>query len=263
MTDDPGSYALTRFNATSHGILARCTVLPWESGEEYGQLLAALTEEHQPCGPTEEHLVGEIAGVIWRKRRLRMAEGAAHRSRLRQTFAPYGDTASSAVAHLGQTGDGEQVAEAVRAGDAATAEAIADVDEDTAMTRSALALLGTKGKGALQEALAALREDTRGWWEGILADGGQGHDRDGHRYAADVGSLERFLDDEVMPWLIKARARLVNRPLIREQAWGESLDANQLERLGRYEVHLDRKLERMLAMLYRLKELRRPQVEEG
>jgi hypothetical protein len=32
---------------------------------------------------------------------------------------------------------------------------------------------------------------------------------------------------------------------------------DKLERLGRYEVHLDRKLERMLAMLLRLKELRR------
>jgi hypothetical protein len=32
---------------------------------------------------------------------------------------------------------------------------------------------------------------------------------------------------------------------------------HKLERLGRYEVHLDRKLERMLAMLLRLKDLRR------
>jgi hypothetical protein len=30
----------------------------------------------------------------------------------------------------------------------------------------------------------------------------------------------------------------------------------EIERLGRYEVHLDRKLERTLAMLLRLKELR-------
>ena len=54
-----------------------------------------------------------------------------------------------------------------------------------------------------------------------------------------------------------------SRPLVREQAFGESLDVNQLERLGRYEVHLDRKLERMLAMLFKLKELRRQQAEEG
>jgi hypothetical protein len=47
-----------------------------------------------------------------------------------------------------------------------------------------------------------------------------------------------------------------DRPLLREQAFGESLDPDKLERLGRYEVHLDRKLERMLAMLIRLKDLR-------
>ncbi len=43
-----------------------------------------------------------------------------------------------------------------------------------------------------------------------------------------------------------------NRPLIREQAFGESLDSDKLERLGRHEVYL----ERTLAMLLRLNELR-------
>jgi hypothetical protein len=46
---------------------------------------------------------------------------------------------------------------------------------------------------------------------------------------------------------IKIGGGEINRPLIREQAFGESLDPDKLERLGRYEVHLDRKLERMLA----------------
>ena len=55
---------------------------------------------------------------------------------------------------------------------------------------------------------------------------------------------------------------LANRPLIREQAFGEALDPYKLERLGRYEVHLDRKLERMLAMLLRLKDLRQGTVDE-
>ena len=44
--------------------------------------------------------------------------------------------------------------------------------------------------------------------------------------------------------------------MIRDQAFGEAFDPDKLERLGRYEVHLDRKLERMLSMLIRLKELR-------
>ena len=49
---------------------------------------------------------------------------------------------------------------------------------------------------------------------------------------------------------------LFRSPLIREQAFGEALDPDKLARLGRDEVHLDRKLERMLAMLLRLKDLR-------
>jgi hypothetical protein len=44
--------------------------------------------------------------------------------------------------------------------------------------------------------------------------------------------------------------------LLRAQAFGEAVDPDRLERLARYEVHLDRKLERMLAMLLKLRELR-------
>jgi hypothetical protein len=37
--------------------------------------------------------------------------------------------------------------------------------------------------------------------------------------------------------------------LIRDQAFGEALDPGKLEGFARYDVHLDRKLERMLTML--------------
>jgi hypothetical protein len=52
-------------------------------------------------------------------------------------------------------------------------------------------------------------------------------------------------------------AQEANRPLIWEQVFGVSLDLDKLERLGCYEVHRERKLERMLAMLPRPKGLRR------
>jgi hypothetical protein len=77
------SYETTRFNALRHGVLSRHTVLPWEDRSEYLTLLAALVAEHAPDGPTEEHLVEELAGIIWRKRRLRMAEAAVYREKLR------------------------------------------------------------------------------------------------------------------------------------------------------------------------------------
>ena len=81
---ETGGTEITRFNALRHGVLSRYTVLPWEDADEYHALVAALVAEHAPQGPTEEHLVEELAGILWRKRRLRLAEAAAHRRGLEE-----------------------------------------------------------------------------------------------------------------------------------------------------------------------------------
>ena len=79
-----GNYEATRFNALRHGVLSRYAVLPWEDRSEYDALLSALVSEHAPDGPTEEHLVEEVAGIIWRKRRVQLAEAAIYREKLRK-----------------------------------------------------------------------------------------------------------------------------------------------------------------------------------
>jgi hypothetical protein len=48
--------------------------------------------------------------------------------------------------------------------------------------------------------------------------------------------------------------------LLRSQALGQALEPDRLEGLARYEVHLDRKLERTVTMLLKLKDLRGPVV---
>jgi hypothetical protein len=88
LPSESGGTDITRFNALRHGVLSRYAVLPWEDEKGYNILLGALVVEHKPQGPTEEHLVEEIAGIIWRKRRLRLAEAAAHRRGLEGTLAP-------------------------------------------------------------------------------------------------------------------------------------------------------------------------------
>ena len=125
------------------------------------------------------------------------------------------------------------------------------------MTRRALELLGSQRKDRYETALAALRSDTRDWWADHLVREPDELDQDEEPATPDEAGLRRFLESEVASWFETRRKELANRPLIRDQAFGESLDPDKLERLGRYEVHLDRKLERMLAMLFRLKELRR------
>jgi hypothetical protein len=247
---------ITRFNALRHGLLSRYTVLPWEDADEYGALVGALAAEHAPRGPTEEHLVEELAGILWRKRRLRLAEAAVHRCGLAETFSPHRKTKQAALAHLGASDHSEGVSDAVRATAADTKEALADITADEAMTRRALDLLGSSRNDAYEAALAALSEGARKCWADMLARKPDKLQKGEEPSTADATSLRGFLETVVLPWLESRKKELANRPLIREQAFGEALDPDKLERLGRYEVHLDRKLERMLTMLLRLKDLR-------
>jgi hypothetical protein len=248
---------ITRFNALRHGVLSRYTVLPWEDADEYQEIVAALVAEHAPQGPTEEHLVEEIAGVMWRKRRVRLAEAAAHRRGLDGTLAPYRETVRAALVHLDTTGQSERVVDAIRATAANTEDDMADMAADEAMTRRALDLLGSKRNDAYEAALAALREDTQEWWADILAGNPDEMEEGEEPATADIEGLRGFLEGEVLPWFENRKKELANRPLIRQQAFGEALDPDKLDALGRYEVHLDRKFERMLAMLLRLKDVRR------
>jgi hypothetical protein len=256
LPDHTAGTEITRFNALRHGVLSRYTVLPWENSDEYRAVLDALLAEHVPQGPTEEHLVEEIAGILWRKRRLRLAEAAAHRRGLEHTLGPYRETAKAALVHLNMSGESESASDAVRATAADTDEDMADMEAVEAITRRALDLLGSRRNDAYEAALAVLREDTKDWWADVLGRDPDEIEEGEEPATADVEGLRRFLEGEVLDWFENRKKELASRPLIREQAFGEALDPDKLERLGRYEVHLDRKLERMLTMLLRLKDLR-------
>ena len=249
------SYEMTRFNAVKHAILSRYTILPWEDETEYGELLDALVGEHKPQGPTEEHLVEELAGILWRKRRLRMAECAAYRQGLNDTFQSFNHTGEAALAHLGG-GDDVRVREAVRAGPEDTERDLRDLDEDQAMTERALKVLRSGKADAYDKAISVLREDTRDWWKEKLTLELDDYEEGEAPYTSDASGLLRFLQSELFSWYESRRKELANWPLIQSQAFGEALDPQRLDKLARYEAHLDRKLERMLTMLVRLRELR-------
>src|SRR3954470_18995973 len=125
---------ITRFNALRHGVLSRYTVLPWEDAGEYCALLAALVAEHAPQGPTEEHLVEEVAGILWRKRRLRLAEAAAHRRRLADTLEPHRKTVKAALVLLDDPDPAERVVDAIRATAGDTEQDVREMEADEAMT---------------------------------------------------------------------------------------------------------------------------------
>ena len=252
-----GNYELARFNALRHGVLSQHTVLSWEDGEEYLLLLGAFVAEHKPQGPTEEHLVEELAGVIWRKRRLRLGERAAHHRALMSASDRDQRTAEAALIGVAEDVEVDSIDDAIRSPEQQTPEDRADLEDDQAMTGEALRILASPSLSAYSRALAALRDDTRRWWQEQLGWNPDDYEEDQTPYGADAESLRRFLEAEILPWYEKRRQEIEYRPLIRAQAFGETVDPNRLDRLARYEVHLDRKLERMLAMLFKLQELRR------
>ena len=103
---------------------------------------------------------------------------------------------------------------------------------------------------AYARGLAALREDTRSYWLECLDD-------DGLHYKPTAEALEAWIRRHWAEWFDGPIAELEHRDVIREQAIGSAYATQRLEATARYEVHLDRKLERTLAMLIRLRELRR------
>jgi hypothetical protein len=249
---------ITRFNALKHGILSRYTVLPWEDEDEYRVLIDALVVEHAPSGPTEEHLVEELAGILWRKRRLRLAEGAVYRRGLKDALRPHSETTEAALVHLDAGEQTERTIEAVRATPEETRQDVKELGEDRAMTEKALKLLRAGKPGAYEKAIEALQPDTRRAWEEQLEEWEPDDYEEGQEpYTADAASLQRYLETVICPWYETRRKGLENRPLIHSQAFGEALDPDRMQGLARYEVHLDRKLERTLTMLIRLQDLRR------
>jgi hypothetical protein len=333
-----GGYGLARWNAVRHGLLARETVLPWEDRAEYERLLAALDAEHRPEGPTECHLLEELAGVVWRKRRLRLAEGAAAGQGL-------GGFARSLREEADDARDGAAAARELEAALAATPEDtrrdLAALARDRAAGARALDLLRTPGAGALEDALeaalAALDPATRDRWErrrlghddeprtareklaakiallasrmqpapasaaasGAAPAGASAAESDAEPGAesgaapasdwmpdweedseadweaeseAESGAASgsgaaptpadeararaRFLETEAADGYRRREAALRGRGALRARALGQAHDPARLAGLARYETHLDRKLERTLALLHRLRELR-------
>ena len=242
------SYELVRFNAMQHGILSRYTVLSHEDGGEYQVLLSALLEEHQPAGMTEVHLVEELAGIIWRKRRVLQAEGANINQGLKGA-AKNSESVIPAAApfETGLTGKNTDLRDLVGMTPEEIAVSQRDTRHDLEMTQKAAAILRRGGANAYDKALRALLPDSREWWQQYVED---------EQYTATAEGLADFIREHIEPICMVMEKEARHHEAIKAQTLGEGLQVHRLEKLTRYETHLDRKFERTLAMILKLKELR-------
>jgi hypothetical protein len=194
--------------------------------------------------------------VIWRKRRLRMAEAAAYREELRSdaasSYEPDNIAGAALLPFTGKHKCKADTARAIAAAPADTARDLREVKRDQGMTQRAWNILQAGGADAYERALAALWDDTRAAWAECLA---EPPDRF-HIYKPTAEALHGWIDRNWMEWYEQPIAELQHRDAIRDQALGVAYGTRDLDTPARYEVHLDRKLERMSAMLVRLRELR-------
>lgn len=242
------NYEAVRFNAMTHGILSRYTVLSHEDGDEYRALLAALVHEHQPAGATEAHLVEELAGVIWRKRRVLQAEGANINQGLKGAARDAESVIPAAAPfELGLSGKVTDIRDLVAMTPADVAERQRDARHDLDATQKAAAILRRGSANAYDKALRALLPDSRDCWQEYVED---------EEYPATVDGLADFIRQHLEPLCIGMEKEARHHEAIKAQTLGEGLQVHRLEKLTRYETHLDRKFERTLAMLLKLKALR-------
>ena len=252
----PSGYESSRFNAVRHGVLSQYIVLPWEDEKEYRTLLEALVAEHQPKGPIESHLVEELAGIMWRKRRLRLAEIELHQDALKRATDNFLQGVEGALRRI-TPNHPHPFAALSSASQEEHGQYLADVEDYRAQVLKALRLLKGSSHDAYKRGLAALPGHTREWW-GQQRDWRQKNEKvPGPSFDETAESLHEFLETKVLPWCDRCRQLVEDRSTINAKAFAEAVSHDGIEKLSRYEVSLDREFERKVAMLLKLQDLRR------
>lgn len=251
-------YAAVRLNAVRHGILSRETVLPHESRQDFEFLLNELQNEYAPNGQTEKALVEELASILWRKRRVLAAEGAQINSGIACVMTNSLRLANHATPFLPKITGNELLG-----GETLPVREILALDTDGLERRMATfratcesvdksrQLLSLGGRGAARKALEALPSSLTDLW----------YAKD--RYGETIYQVDRFLENEVLPHLAEEKRLLENADSLRRQALGSAVSGLPFESIARYEAHLDRKFERTLSMLIKLKAMKTVPVDDA
>lgn len=255
---EKNAYEAARLNAVKHGILSRETILPHESVQDYESLLNALRAEYVPNGPTENALVEELASILWRKRRVLAAEGAQINSGIDRAMGNSLRIANTATPFLPKiTGNEFLDAESLPVREILALDADGLEQRRQALgaeykaVSKARQLLTQGGRGAARKALETLSNSLTDLW----------YSKD--RYSETIYQVDRFLENEVLPHLSKEQRLLENAESLRHQALGSAVAGLPFESIARYEAHLDRKFERTLSMLLKLKTMKAVPVDEA
>lgn len=226
-------------------------LLPWESAAGFRALEAEFRQDHAPIGATELALVDRLVWIEWRRRRLALAERAAHAAALSDRLGNPKRILERAGVGTAEIQSRLDVAEIAHGGVNDDARDRIRHEADREASERALQVLENGGAGVYHSAVKALHPDTRDWWNEELA--GEAPESAAEPTAA---GLSRFLREQVTAADADIAAADAARPAVRIQAWGESLDPDRIERLLMIDARLDRQFEKALSLLIQMQRFR-------
>lgn len=238
------SYELTRLNAVTHGILSKETVLPHESREEFESLRSQYEADFTPSNATERTLVEELASIVWRKKRLLKAENAKINTGLAGTLNLSARLLNSA-APLSLHIENEEIEarEFLKLSTQELEEKFKDLETEEQKRQQAEEILSRGGRNCTKRASECLGDFLLNFWYS-------------DEYAQnDRYELSVFLSGKAKTTIKQIQAVIKHVSEIKEQALGNAINQVNFDSFARYEAHLDRKYERTLAMLIKLKSI--------
>ena len=231
----------------------RGALLPWESEDAFEHLADQWRATYSPQGPAEAAPVNQLIWIDWRRQRVRLSERALHvaqlyaRSGITKDYGTSDGLVKRALAcqtYRLRKYDSRTAIATDRDDDRELAAYAEDVGE---RTRKALEVIDAGGTFA--DTIAYLEEDTLEWWDDEQAG-------DDARFSADARGLRNFIEMKLLPWLEGLGKEASERPEVRVQAHGESLNPARLGVLYALDERLTRQFEKTLAMLIKLQDLR-------
>ena len=238
---------ISRFNSLKHGVCSEVTVLPHESIDEYESLLGKFMEEYAPKGPTQTALVQDLASIVWRKHRVQVAECASINTGLARTLREPLRLINSAspfrlnVREYDNDGVGGPIRKLLSLDDMGMQEYRAHLQASQESLQKARERLEIGGRGAARQAIELLAPSLQDLWFGA------------DRYSDTIDEVDRFIEHEAQPKVQQEEEIFSCVQALRQQALGSALNALPFDLITRYEAHLDRKFEKTLSMLIKLK----------
>jgi hypothetical protein len=254
-------YDASKYNALKHGVLSKYTVMHWENREDYDALLSSLIDEYKPTNATEEHLVEELAGIIWRKMRLRYAEMASLQSSLSRNiggdFFSIKESLKEALLTSSEDTKFLNIKKAVLVSEEETMNELTKTNNKFKCCLLSEQIIAESN--SYDDALVVLdEEDQNNWINNWLGEDEEDQEQSSDEYyTASTADLLLYIED------LKKRYgsriyELENRSKIKHQTLGKSFFYDkELNKYMRYESHLDKKFEKTLAMLIKLQDLRK------